>query len=65
MTCPAPPPNFMSSVIDLVNALVYDQVDALILDGAVADQYLESNPDLAAVDIDLSGYVEPYRVWVP
>ena len=62
---PGATPNFMSSVIDLVNALVYDQVDALILDGAVADQYLESNPDLAAVDIDLSGYVEPYRVWVP
>ena len=54
----------MSSVIDLVNNLVYDKVDALVLDGAVADEYLESNPDLAAVDIDMSGYVEPYRVWV-
>ena len=54
----------MSSVIDLVNNLVYDKVDALVLDGAVADEYLASNPDLAAVDIDMSGYVEPYRVWV-
>lgn len=55
----------MSSVIDLVNNLVYDKVDALVLDGAVADQYLESNPDLAAVDIDMTGFVNPYRVWVP
>ena len=55
----------MSSVIDLVNNLVYDKVDALVLDGAVADEYLASNPDLAAVDIDMSGYVEPFRVWVP
>ena len=62
---PGAVPSFMSSVIDLVNALVYDQIDALVLDGAVADEYLASNPDLAAVDIDLSGYVEPYRVWVP
>ena len=54
----------MSSVIDLVNNLVYDKVDALVLDGAVADEYLASNPDLAAVDIDMSGFVEPYRVWV-
>lgn len=62
---PGATPSFMSSVIDLMNALVYDQCDALVLDGAVANQYLESNPDLAAADIDLSGYVEPYRVWVP
>ena len=54
----------MSSVIDLVNNLVYDKVDALVLDGAVADEYLASNPDLAAVNIDMSGFVEPYRVWV-
>lgn len=55
----------MSSVIDLVNNLVYDKCDALVLDGAVADQYLASNPDLAAVDIDMSSFVNPYRVWVP
>lgn len=54
----------MSSVIDLVNNLVYDKCDALVLDGAVADQYLASNSNLAAVDIDMSSYVEPYRVWV-
>ena len=62
---PGAVPSFMSSVVDLVNALVYDQVDALILDGAVADEYLASNSDLTTVDIDLSSYVEPYRVWVP
>ena len=61
---PGATPSFMSSVIDLMNNLVYDKCDALVLDGAVADEYLESNPDLAAVDIDMSGYVEPYRVWV-
>ena len=55
----------MSSVIDLVNNLVYDKCDALVLDGAVADQYLATNPDLAAVDIDMSEFVNPYRVWVP
>lgn len=54
----------MSSVVDLVNNLVYGKCDALVLDGAVADQYLASNSDLAAVDIDMSSYVEPYRVWV-
>lgn len=54
----------MSSVVDLVNNLVYDKCDALVLDGAVADQYLASNSELAAVDIDMSSYVEPYRVWV-
>ena len=61
---PGATPSFMSSVIDLMNNLVYDKVDALVLDGAVADEYLAANPDLAAVDIDMSGYVEPYRVWV-
>ena len=61
---PGATPSFMSSVIDLMNNLVYDKCDALVLDGAVADEYLASNPDLAAVDIDMSGYVEPYRVWV-
>ena len=55
----------MSSVIDLVNNLVYDKCDALVLDGAVADQYLASNSDLAAVDIDMTQFVNPYRVWVP
>ena len=54
----------MSSVVDLVNNLVYGKCDALVLDGVVADQYLASNSDLAAVDIDMSSYVEPYRVWV-
>lgn len=54
----------MSSVVDLVNNLVYGKCDALVLDGAVADQYLASNSDLAAVDIDMSSYVEPYRVWI-
>lgn len=55
---------FMSSVVDLVNNLVYDKCDALVLDGAVADKYLAVNEGLAAVDIDMGEAAEPYRVWV-
>ena len=61
---PGAQPVLMSSVVDLVNNLVYDKCDALVLDGAVADKYLASNDQLAAVDIDMGEAAEPYRVWV-
>ena len=57
-------PLLMSSVVDLVNNLVYDKCDALVLDGAVAEKYLAANSDLAKVDIDMGEAAEPYRVWV-
>ena len=57
-------PMLMTSVVDLVNNLVYDKCDALVLDGAVAEKYLAANKDLAAVDIDMGEAAEPYRVWV-
>lgn len=57
-------PQLMSSVVDLVNNLVNDKCDALVLDGAVANKYLEANSDLAAVDINMGEAAEPYRVWV-
>ena len=37
----------LSLVTDLVNELVYGKVDAVVLDGAVAQEYAETNPDLA------------------
>ena len=36
----------LTSVNDLVNQLVYDKVDAIVVDGAVAQQYAKSNSDL-------------------
>ena len=36
----------LSSVLDLVNELVYDKVDAILVDGGVAQQYADANPDL-------------------
>ena len=39
-------PVALQSVLDLVNELVYDKVDAILVDGGVAQQYAESNPDL-------------------
>lgn len=61
---PGAEPQLMSSVIDLMNNLVYDKCDALVLDGAVAEKYLAANEDLAAVPIDMGEAAEPYRVWV-
>lgn len=61
---PGATPALMASVVDLVNNLVYDKCDALVLDGAVAQKYLDANPDLAAVDIDMGEAALPYRVWV-
>ena len=39
-------PVALSSVLDLVNELVYDKVDAILVDGGVAQQYADANPDL-------------------
>ena len=50
-------------VTDLVNQLVNDKVDAIVLDGAVALQYANSNDDLSVADVDL-GEAYPYRVAV-
>ena len=47
----------------LVNQLVYDKVDAIVLDGAVAMQYAQSNTDLAVAGVDL-GEAYPYCVAV-
>lgn len=53
----------LTLVTDLVNQLVYDKVDAIVLDGAVALQFAQSNPDLAVADISL-GEAYPYCVAV-
>lgn len=54
----------MTSVVDLVNNLVYDKCDALVLDGAVAQQYVKSNEELAIVEAVPLGEALPYCVWV-
>ncbi len=58
-------PVALSSVLDLVNELVYDKVDAILVDGGVAEQYAASNPDLvvAAASSDL-GEAAPYCIAV-
>ena len=53
----------LASVNDLVNQLVYNKVDAILLDGAVAEQYAASNSELAVASIELP-QAEPYRVAV-
>ena len=53
----------LTSVNDLVNQLVYDKVDAILLDGAVALQYAESNSELVVADVSL-GEAYPYCVAV-
>ena len=46
-----------------VNQLVYDKVDAIVVDGAVAQQYAKSNSDLVVADVSL-GEAFPYCVAV-
>ena len=55
----------LQSVLDLVNELVYDKVDAILVDGGVAAEYAASNPDLAvaAASSEL-GAATPYSVAV-
>ena len=50
-------------VTDLVNQLVNDKLDAIVLDGAVALQYAETNSDLVVAEADL-GEAFPYCVAV-
>ena len=50
---------------DLVNELVYGKVDAIVVDGAVAEQYAEANPDLAIAPASSElGEAQPYCIAV-
>ena len=53
----------LDAVVDLVNNLVYDKCSALVLDGAVAQQYAEAYDDLVIAEVSL-GEAYPYRVAV-
>ena len=53
----------LTSVNDLVNQLVYDKVDAIVLDGAVAQQHAQANSDLVVSEVSL-GEAYPYCVAV-
>ena len=55
----------LSLVTDLVNELSYSKVDAIVLDGAVAQEYAGANPDLAVADASAElGSAEPYCIAV-
>ena len=55
----------LSLVTDLVNELVYGKVDAIVVDGAVAEQYAESNPDLVVAPASSElGEAQPYCIAV-
>ena len=55
----------LQSVLDLVNELVNGKVDAIVLDGAVAQQYATDNKDLVVADASSElGTAEPYCVAV-
>lgn len=53
----------LANVTDLINNLVYNKCDAVVLDGAVAEQYVATNDQLAIADVNL-GEAAPYRVAV-
>ena len=58
-------PVALQSVLDLVKELVYDKVDAILVDGGVAKQYAEANPDLVIADASAElGEPAPYCVAV-
>ena len=58
-------PVALASVLDLVTELVYDKVDAILVDGGVAKQYAEANPDLVIADASAElGEPAPYCVAV-
>ena len=58
-------PLLLATVPDLVSQLVYDKCDAVVLDAAVAEKYVETNDQLVILDnISLGEAAEPYRVWV-
>ena len=55
----------LALVTDLVNELVYGKIDAIVLDGAVAQEYANANPDLKICKAsDELGTAEPYCVAV-
>jgi polar amino acid transport system substrate-binding protein len=55
----------LASVTDLINELVYDKVDAVVLDGAVAKKYAAANDKLAIVEaVSLGDAAAPFHVWV-
>jgi len=59
------PPVALSSVLDLVNELVYDKVDAILVDGGVAQQYADANPDLVIAEASSElGEAAPYCIAV-
>ena len=53
----------LQNVNDLVNQLVNQKIDAVVLDGAVALQFVNSNKDLAIANVEL-GEAYPYCVAV-
>ena len=58
-------PVALQSVLDLVNELVYDKVDAILVDGGVAQQYADSNPDLVIAEASSElGEAAPYCIAV-
>lgn len=55
----------LQSVLDLVNDLVNGKVDAIVLDGAVAEQYAKDNKDLVVADASSElGEAQPYCIAV-
>ena len=55
----------LSSVLELVNELVYDKVDAILVDGGVAQQYADANPDLVIAEASTElGEAAPYCIAV-
>ena len=55
----------LSSVLELVNELVYDKVDAILVDGGVAQQSADANPDLVIAEASSElGEAAPYCIAV-
>ena len=55
----------LSSVLELVNELVYDKVDAILVDGGVAQQYADANHDLVIAEASSElGEAAPYCIAV-
>ncbi len=45
----------LTSVLDLIKEVSYDKVDAILVDGSVAQQYQQTNDDLVALSFDELG----------
>ena len=62
---PGANPVALQNVNDLVNQLAYDKLDAVLLDGSVAMDFVNTNPDLViAAASDEIGSADPYCVAV-